>query len=579
MSPSFHVQLQALKQEYERLEQENELYCKQLGMKLAQVTIPQIPSVCFPDSSPPGMSLPCQENATGFQLPGSVCETFPDDDMEIRSDFAESPSLKIIERVSKRKSSRQRMKVAKSFSSLTHSALDDPKELRKLRQTLLKTENHQTQINEEDDATTRLVILLDVIPALVIMANAVISGISADLDPDSAAWDYVETCFTTFFIAEILIKTKVFGCKVYFLGADWYWSWFDVFCVILALTDLVIKVGASTGGRESEGPSFGPLKMLKLARLGRIVRLLKFKIFAELKLMIQGVFTGLRVLLWAIVLLLLLLYLLGIIGRTLLSHIPEFNSVPAAMFTAFRCFTDGCSSYDGKPLQELIRQQLTQDGLGGLFMMLYILLFLFVTIGIFNLIMAVFIDNVNEGGVKKKQRNLGATAAKTEYKLTSFFRDKFMLMLENNRGSVAQRRSVVMDKVTDAVDAVYAKYGNKVESYDEITEQIKTEMRERDIMVARGIFEQWLTTDEELHNMLDEADIDLSAKYDLFDVLDADLSGELDFVEMIEGFMKCRGPVSKNDVISIRNKIGFLSKKIMQITRKLGCADSDDDGD
>lgn len=57
--------------------------------------------------------------------------------------------------------------------------------------------------------------------------------------------------------------------------------------------------------------------MLKLARLGRILRLLKFKIFQELKLMLQGVFTGLRVLFWAIVLLVGCMYLLGVVARTL----------------------------------------------------------------------------------------------------------------------------------------------------------------------------------------------------------------------------------------------------------------------
>lgn len=57
----------------------------------------------------------------------------------------------------------------------------------------------------------------------------------------------------------------------------------------------------------------------------RIVRLLKFKIFTELKLMIQGVFTGLRVLFWAVVLLFLVLYLLGVVSRTLFGNAEGFN--------------------------------------------------------------------------------------------------------------------------------------------------------------------------------------------------------------------------------------------------------------
>ena len=56
---------------------------------------------------------------------------------------------------------------------------------------------------------------------------------------------------------------------------------------------------------------------------------------------------------------------------------------------------------------------------GGAFLVAYILLFLFITIGIFNLIMAVFIDNVTDGSTKKRQRELGANAPKTAFVLSS----------------------------------------------------------------------------------------------------------------------------------------------------------------
>ena len=74
--------------------------------------------------------------------------------------------------------------------------------------------------------------------------------------------------------------------------------------------------------------------------------------------MIQGVFTGLRVLFWAVVLLMMSMYLLGVITKTLFNEYqyPEFQTVPSAMFTWFRCFTDGCSAYDGTPLQERVRK-------------------------------------------------------------------------------------------------------------------------------------------------------------------------------------------------------------------------------
>lgn len=159
--------------------------------------------------------------------------------------------------------------------------------------------------------------------------------------------------------------------------------------------------------------------MLKLARLGRIIRLLKFKIFQELKLMIQGVFTGLRVLFWAVVLLIGIVYLLGVVSKTLFSDNPEFQTVPRAMFTSFRCFTDGCSTYDGAPLQEKLFRD---SDFYFIFVLLYILLFLFVTIGIFNLIMAVFIDNVTDGSTKKRQQELGLNAPRTGWVIASELR-------------------------------------------------------------------------------------------------------------------------------------------------------------
>ena len=209
--------------------------------------------------------------------------------------------------------------------------------------------------DREDHATFYL--MLDVIPAIVIMLSAIVAGISADNDPNNAVWKVLEILFTVFFMGEVLVKLRVFGWKDYLWGLEWYWSWFDILCIILAVVDMAITYASLAADREPPQSALSSMKTLKLARLGRIVRLLKFKIFTELKLMIQGVFTGLRVLFWAIVLLVTCMYLMGIVAVTVFADEDaqkreEFSSVSAAMFTAFRCFTDGCAATDGTPLQE-----------------------------------------------------------------------------------------------------------------------------------------------------------------------------------------------------------------------------------
>jgi len=426
-----------------------------------------------------------------------------------------------------------------------------------------KTPRDTSRAGDDQEEPVSQLIFLDVIPAIIISINAAVVGLSADICPQHTVWVILEMFFTLFFTLEVLVKMKVFSIRGYFCGADWYWSWFDLFCVGLAYLEMCMSLPSSGFGTtdcspgESEGGAgFGALKMLKLARLGRIVRLLKFKIFVELKLMIQGVFTGLRVLFWAVILLCACMYLLGVVCKTLLSQYEEFSTVPAAMFTTFRCFTDGCAAYDGTPLQERIRREV--GGAGGLWMTAYILVFLFITIGIFNLIMAVFIDNVNDGSVKKKQFTLGMTADKTELNLAETLKGMCF------SSGVVKRH----DLEDDGEDEVRLPEGLDFEGR---CNRIKRAMGRSGCIITKRTFNSWLLNNKQLLESLDDAEIDTSSKFELFDVLDIDLSGKLPFRETVEGLMKCRGPVSKTDIISIRLRVRYLTRLVQQIHKKLDC--------
>merc|ERR1719221_434920 len=128
-----------------------------------------------------------------------------------------------------------------------------------------------------------------------------------------------------------------------------------------------------------------------------------------------------RTLAWAFVLLLLLVYILGVLMRQVTREVSEcgpsgqecssselqlqkyheelFSTVIRSMFTVFRCFTDGCSAPDGTPLQVLL-----WDTHGWIFVYGYTLSFFFVIFGVFNIIAAVFVDNVLESTRLDEQR-------------------------------------------------------------------------------------------------------------------------------------------------------------------------------
>merc|ERR1719329_112870 len=86
----------------------------------------------------------------------------------------------------------------------------------------------------------------------------------------------------------------------------------------------------------------------------------------------------------------------------LAEYAPQlFSTVPRSCFTMFRCLTEGCESADGTPLMVHI----LEDGQHGfLIVLLYNMCFLVVTFGLFNLIMAVFVETTLEAAKRDEGR-------------------------------------------------------------------------------------------------------------------------------------------------------------------------------
>ena len=72
------------------------------------------------------------------------------------------------------------------------------------------------------------------------------------------------------------------------------------------------------------------------------------------------------------------------------------------MLTIFRCVTDGSTAHDGTPLQQPLYEMY-----GTMFAFVYYVIYLGVTIGLFNLIIFIFIQTVMEMGDTRLQQQLG----------------------------------------------------------------------------------------------------------------------------------------------------------------------------
>ncbi|CAE6965058.1 unnamed protein product [Symbiodinium sp. CCMP2456] len=419
---------------------------------------------------------------------------------------------------------------------------EEAEALRKRREMQMPSSCTGGKTEAELEKFDRRAAWLNIVPAIVIVANALVIGISLDLYRGHLGWQVLEYVFVAFYTFEFLAKVWMYGWSWYWCGPERAWNLFDIACLLVMYVDVAVATMLLLQGRDSsDGEAISSLNLMKifrLARLARLIRALRFQVFHELKLIVLGVFSGLRVICWAIVLLVVLVYSIGVGMRNFVGEGPqesgvefeEFETVAAAMFTCFRCFTDGCSAYDGTPLSERLR-----EAYGGPFIVGYIFVTMLVTVGVFNLIMAVFIENVMSSQFARKQTEIADTALGTETKI----KDRIIRKLGLKRSSF--RLSPDLKTRSEGLDEVLQVGGRNI---------------------SRDEFDMWLR-DPDFVRVLDEASIDVSAQVGLFDVLDADAGGELSVHELVTGLMSLRGPVTKGDVIGMSLKIRYLVSMLL----------------
>eukprot|EP00930_Biecheleria_cincta_P032293 TRINITY_DN22410_c0_g1_i1.p1 TRINITY_DN22410_c0_g1~~TRINITY_DN22410_c0_g1_i1.p1 ORF type:complete len:253 (+),score=43.62 TRINITY_DN22410_c0_g1_i1:334-1092(+) len=219
---------------------------------------------------------------------------------------------------------------------------------------------------------------------------------------------------------------------------------------------------------------------------------------------------------------------------------PPPPPVLASMSTLFGCFTEGCIDF-----AESMRTKY-----GSRYFVIYVLGYITISVGVFNLITALFIDNVVTTQAERKQRELSDSFEAVEIAL----KESLVNLFSRSKASGIPPD---VDEELHSLEKIFptnrtARCRAQFECLSEV-----------DTIIHHDQMEIWLE-DEHFIETLEYAEIDVNNKAALFDALDADLGGSLTLTEMFNGLMKLRGPVTKADIIAMGLKVRHLVESIAE---------------
>ena len=126
-------------------------------------------------------------------------------------------------------------------------------------------------------------------PPIVIVLNSITIAFD-DVIADQSAKNIIESLFAALYFLEFLLKIKLLGWRGYFWEDNWQWNWFDFLCLLCALLEFIALV-VSLLGMEAAAilDDVTVVRVFRLGQLMRTVRVLKFKMFSELRQITMGI--------------------------------------------------------------------------------------------------------------------------------------------------------------------------------------------------------------------------------------------------------------------------------------------------
>lgn len=202
-----------------------------------------------------------------------------------------------------------------------------------------------------------------------VMANSLVIGVQTqyaamhmdEAVPEPVAFRYISNFFSFLFIIELALRIYGVGLWKLFCGPNMAWAWFDTIIVAASIFEFVIEtVLPSVYEDDTLSPS--SLRTVRVIRLARFVRALRVQrlihLVSGLRTLVYSIAVTLKSLVWALILLTIIMYTVGVaLTQIVIDHLittstPEtrggalrlyWRSLDVSMFTLFQSISGGVS--------------------------------------------------------------------------------------------------------------------------------------------------------------------------------------------------------------------------------------------
>jgi len=332
------------------------------------------------------------------------------------------------------------------------------------------------------------------------------------------AFRYMHMAYTTLFAIELALRVIADGCS-FWCQTHWQWNWFETFIVLLSVADCILaSMEAGSTFKLGQNWVIRLFRVVRILRTLRIVRVVSF--ISEVCIVIQSITATLRSLVWAMVLMLMILYGFGIIITQAVSDYrlnsdlddvtieKHWSTLPRSILSLFEAVTGGADWW------ELVFP-LSFISWGLVF--IYLVFFIFTYFCLLNVMTAVFCQTAIENATSDREiASLHLLAKKQQW--------------------CEEMRGVFFD--------MDSKHSGVVDLEE---------------------FEQSLN-DERMRAFLASREIDVHDAWTLFKLLDNDQRGVIEIENFVEGLLQLKGPAKAMQIAKVLHDGKVLRHQMEHLT-------------